>query len=366
MMTWRHRLFLALAAGDRYRTGTDRVTSRRKGSRSEESTRKYAPKVLMATVFESRRKILFVDDDPDFLDLIRASAAASGNHWDILIANTTAKALALCKEHTIHLAVIDVSMPVIDGSQFLTLLNRQYPAMLKVMLTATPSDSARSESLGNGAELFLEKPRNQAEQEILFVTLNEVMTRRPEEGFRGVLQQVGLGDVIQMACLGGNTTVFEVTSRHKHGEIYIRNGAIIHVTFGEEVGQRALNRLLRLKRGEFHARDFMEPPEHSISAPWEFLLMEGAQFRDETMHLGEGDTLFMKNLSVRTSSAAEAENPADEDSVQNEGDKTEPDLASLEADALENAIPLKPTEFIADDRPRPADDAEPENADSNL
>jgi hypothetical protein len=41
----------------------------------------------------------------------------------------------------------------------------------------------------------------------------------------------------------------------------------------------------------------VEPPEESISAPWEFLLMEGAQFRDETMHLGEGDTLLVKHTA---------------------------------------------------------------------
>ena len=265
----------------------------------------------MATTFESRRKVLFVDDDQDFLDVIQASAAASQSEWDILIADTTAKALAIFKEHSIHLAVIDVSMPVLDGSQFLTLLNRQYPSTVKVMLTGVQSDSTRAESLGNGAELFLEKPRNQSEQEILFVMLNEVMTRRPEDGFQGVLQQVGLVDVIQMACLGGSSAVFEVKSPRKRGEIFIRNGAIIHATAGEDTGQAALNRLLRLRRGEFRTRTFVEPPEKSISAPWEFLLMEGAQFRDETMHLGEGDTLFMKSPGGWSRAAASADAPVE-------------------------------------------------------
>jgi hypothetical protein len=124
--------------------------------------------------------------------------------------------------------------------------------------------------------------------------LNEVLTRRSEEGFQGVLQQVGLVDVIQMACLGGSSAVLEVKSPRKNGEVFIRNGAIIHAQAGLDTGQEALNRLLRLRRGEFRTRAFVEPVEESISAPWEFLLMEGAQFRDETMHLGEGDTLLLK------------------------------------------------------------------------
>jgi DNA-binding response OmpR family regulator len=260
----------------------------------------------MTTTLESRRKVLFVDDDPDFLELMRSAAGSSQGEWDILIADTSAKALAILKEQPVHLVVIDLSMPVIDGSQFLTLLNRQYPSTLKVMLTGVPSESARTESLGNGAELFLEKPRNQSEEEILFAMLNELMRRRPEDGFHGVLRQVGLVDVIQMACLGGSSAVFEVKSARKRGEIYIRNGAIVHVSAGQATGQGALNRLLRLRQGEFRTRAYAAPPEESISAPWEFLLMEGAQFRDETMHLGEGDTLFMNHVNAQAIDAVAA------------------------------------------------------------
>jgi DNA-binding response OmpR family regulator len=256
--------------------------------------RETTSKALMATTFESRRKVMFVDDDRDFLELIQSAAALSQTQWDILIADSTAKALAILKEQPIHLAIIDVNMPVLDGSQFLTLLNRQHPSMMKVMLTGVPNEATRMESLGNGAELFLEKPRDQSEQEILFAMLNEVMARRSEEGFQGVLQQVGLVDVIQMACLGGSSAVLEIKSPRKNGEVFIRNGAIIHAQAGLDIGQEALNRLLRLRRGEFRTRAFVEPGEETISAPWEFLLMEGAQFRDETMHLGEGDTLLMK------------------------------------------------------------------------
>lgn len=250
----------------------------------------------MASTMQTQRTVLFVDDDPDFLEVMRSAAATSQSSWDIFIADTTVKAMAILIEHQIKLAVIDVNMPVLDGSQFLTLLSRQYPGLLKVMLTGVANDSMRSECLLNGAELFLEKPQTKAEQEILFAMLNEVMTRRPDEGFYGILQQVGLVDVIQMACLGGSSAVLEVKSPRKRGEIFIHNGAIIHATAGSDSGQQALNRLLRLRRGEFRTRPFEVPPEESLSAPWEFLLMSGAQFRDETMHLGEGDTLLISQI----------------------------------------------------------------------
>jgi hypothetical protein len=49
----------------------------------------------------------------------------------------------------------------------------------------------RTECLGNGAELFLEKPRNQAEQEILFTMLNEVMARGRRKVFRASCSKWG-------------------------------------------------------------------------------------------------------------------------------------------------------------------------------
>jgi DNA-binding response OmpR family regulator len=278
----------------------------------------------MGTAFESRRKVLFVDDDQDFLEVIQSAAEASQAQWDILIADTTAKALATLKAQPVHLVVIDVNMPVLDGSQFLTLLNRQYPATAKVMLTGVPSESSRAESLGNGAELYLEKPRNQAEQEVLFAMLNEVMRQRPTEGFRGVLQQVGLVDVIQMACLAGSSAVLEIKSPRKNGEVFIRNGAIIHARAGDDTGQVALNRLLRMPRGEFRTRPFVEPSEASIAAPWEFLLMEGAQFRDETMHLGEGDTMLVSQSAASMRAPLNSETPGPEPNTT----KGKPDVGS--------------------------------------
>jgi CheY-like chemotaxis protein len=296
----------------------------------------------MATTLECRRKVLFVDDEPDFLEVIRAAASASQRHWDILIADTTVKAMAILIEHAVHLAVIDVNMPVLDGSQFLMLLNRQYPSTVKVMLTGIQSESMRTECLINGAELFLEKPRNQAEQEILFTMLNEVMAQRPEDGFQGVLQQVGLVDVIQMACLGGSSAVLEVKSPRKRGEIFIHNGAIVHATAGNDSGQEALNRLLRLRRGEFRTRAFVEPPEESISAPWEFLLMSGAQFRDETMHLGEGDTLLLRHTADLSGGRVSSNSPAQEplDEPEQASAENEPDGPGLPES--ENGTPAQP------------------------
>jgi hypothetical protein len=100
-------------------------------------------------------------------------------------------------------------------------------------------------------------------------------------GFRGVLRQVSLEDVIQMECLNRNSSILEVIAGKQVGKLYVKEGMIIHAEIGERNGEAAFNKILTLKGGEFNLRPFVEPTQSSIDASWEFLLMESARSRDE-------------------------------------------------------------------------------------
>jgi len=235
------------------------------------------------TTAESHRKVLFVDDDKGFLETMRRIMdTLSHGSWEIVTAETTAEAFATLHEHPVHLVVIDVQMPVMDGLQFLTLLNRRHPNLQKVILTGYEGTEAyRAACLSNGAELFLEKPKTSATHETLFATLNELIKWQPEEGFRGVLRRVGLQDVLQMECLSRNSSVLEVKTRRAEGRIFMREGQIVHALLGDRKGEAAFNQMLALRGGEFVLRPFTEPTEHTLEGSWEFLLMEAARMRDE-------------------------------------------------------------------------------------
>ena len=268
----------------------------------------------MTTFFQSRRKVLFIDDDPQFLETMRrVMGALSHDSWEIFSAETTSAAFALLHEHPINLAVIDVQMPVTDGLQFLRLLNRRYPNLQKVVLTGFgASETYRATCLSSGAELFLEKPKTSTEQETLFTTLNELLKWQPEDGFRGVLRRVGLQDVIQMECLGRNSAILEVKAGRQQGRIYIKDGRIIHAAVGDHKGEEAFLRLLGLRRGEFVMKTFTEPPEQTIDSSYELLLMEAARIQDEasqaggarTLALASGETAFFPWRPATPSSGA--------------------------------------------------------------
>lgn len=237
----------------------------------------------MSTSPPNVKKVLFVDDNLQFLEMIqRLMGNWSQGEWQIFLAENAGKALIILQEQAIDLAVVDVQMPVVDGIQFLALINRKYPTVQKVTLSAYGDDASRAACIAHGAELFLEKPRDPADLEIIFATLRELARHKPAtNGFRGVLRQASLQDVIQMECLNRNSSILEVHAGKWVGQIYIKEGNIIHAQAAERNGEAALNRILGLSGGEFNLRPFTEPEQQTIDAPWEFLVMEAARARDE-------------------------------------------------------------------------------------
>jgi len=238
--------------------------------------------VASAKTNQTLRQVLFVDDEQNFLQMVReVFGPLSAEHWQIHAASTTDAALELLKHQKMDLVVVDVNMPLLDGIQFLNLLGKRYPDLKKVSLTAFASEEKRSACLAAGAELFIEKPHSDEGFKSVFAMLDDLINYAPQQGFQGMLRRVGLQDVIQMECLGRNSSVLEVYNEHVLGRIYIENGSIIHAAGGELVGERALQRLLALPGGSFELVPFEPPQENTINGPWEFLLMEAARLRDE-------------------------------------------------------------------------------------
>ena len=230
-----------------------------------------------------QHQILFVDDETNFLETVRDLFVAwSKKNWQIECASSADQALQLLKTHTFDLVVVDVNMPVLDGIQFLSILQRRYPDLKKVAITGYASEERRSACLASGAELFIEKPRSPEGLKSIFVMLEELLTWTPrEEGFQGMLRKVGLQDVIQMECLGRNSSILEVNDRKTTGKIYIEDGRIIHAVLGEATGEPAFQKLLSLTGGRFQLQPFEAPSQKTIDGQWEFLLMEAARVRDE-------------------------------------------------------------------------------------
>lgn len=231
---------------------------------------------------QKRKKILFVDDDSGMLDVLRhVMGAFSAGTWEIFTAQEVSGALGIMQQQKVDLVVIDIHMPLVDGLQFLNLLQRKFPNVLKVVLTGDATEQHRSTCLNSGAELFLEKPRDEGGWRTVHATLHELTRFQQEEGFQGVLRRVGLQDVLQMECLARNSSVLGISAGNVQGNIFVKDGQIVHAQCGKKSGEDAFNYLLSLSGGSFDVKPYAPPPTQTISGSWEFLLMEAARKRDE-------------------------------------------------------------------------------------
>lgn len=102
------------------------------------------------------------------------------------------------------------------------------------------------------------------------------------DGFTGFIKEVGLQDLIQLACINRKSQAFEITTKNGSAHIYVCEGEIVHAKFGEEVGREALFDILSYTSGKFKEIKYTDPEERTIHSPWEFLLMEAARIQDES------------------------------------------------------------------------------------
>ena len=102
--------------------------------------------------------IVVADDDDDILDLVALTLERSGHV--VHRARDGEEALELVKRERPDLAVLDVSMPKLDGLE-LTRLLREDPdtsAVRIVLLTALVQESDVSDGLAAGAHDYVRKP----------------------------------------------------------------------------------------------------------------------------------------------------------------------------------------------------------------
>ncbi len=279
------------------------------------------------TAIAHKRRVLLVDDDPEFTSMLRDFLLAHGEDlWDVEMAAHYTTALAAVKKSSFDLVVLDLYMPVMDGLQFLALIKRGHPHLPVVILTGYATEENRAYALKNGAALFLDKASVAGGFEAIYAGLEAVASSAPAgEGFQGMLRQVGLPDVLQMECLGRKSSILEINAGRVRGRIFICDGSIQHADAPPLQGEPALFQLLGLKGGEFHLKPFVKPPRQTIDGQWESLLMEAARLRDEADERaasGLADPLPQESEDVDTTlpdlpmeEPAVAEPPVDEPAV---------------------------------------------------
>jgi len=105
--------------------------------------------------------ILVCDDDKDIVDAIQIYLTAEG--YQILKAYNGREALELIQENEVHLALLDIMMPEMDGIRATMKLRESNNILPIIFLSAKSEDSDKVLGLNIGADDYITKPFNPLE-----------------------------------------------------------------------------------------------------------------------------------------------------------------------------------------------------------
>jgi DNA-binding response OmpR family regulator len=121
--------------------------------------------------------VLIADDDPDILELVSLTLERDG--YEVVRARSGEEALRVAAERDLHLAVLDLMMPGIDGCEVTRRLRaaeseRTLPILI---LSAFAEDRQAALALEAGADAYMKKPFSP--RELLAKAGSMILERRP-------------------------------------------------------------------------------------------------------------------------------------------------------------------------------------------
>ena len=102
------------------------------------------------------KRILVVDDDDMIRDGFKAILESDGHHVDT--AKSGLEALERTEGDIYNLALLDIKLPDIEGTELLVEMHEDTPRMMKIMVTGHATLENAVEALNLGADAFIMKP----------------------------------------------------------------------------------------------------------------------------------------------------------------------------------------------------------------
>jgi DNA-binding response OmpR family regulator len=183
------------------------------------------------------RRVLVVDDEPKILDVVASFLESKG--FEVLQAQTGARALELLAREKVSLVLLDLMLPDIPGEEVCRRIRAKLPLPV-IMLTAKAQEEDVLKGLGVGADDYVAKPFRLKE---LFARIDSVLRRTGDlaplqsEGFFGALHiDFGKGEVCKNGKEAGLTPsemgLLSAMAKHP-GKAFTRQ-ELIDAVFGDE------------------------------------------------------------------------------------------------------------------------------------
>ncbi len=224
-------------------------------------------------------KVLIVDDDLEFLNILKKDLEKYNAQFEVLTARDGAEAIEVLRKEPVSVLVTDLVMPNVDGLELLGHMTKNHPTTLCIVMTESGSPQIKKEVNQRDILRYIEKPFDFKE---LAAEIMEGLDRRDEDGFlrRGVF----LGSFLQLIEIKEKTCLLEVHCGNKgKGLFYFNKGVLYDAICNDLKGEAAVIKMIRWDNVEI---DFKSAPNKKIAKRikkgLEGLIMEAARLEDES------------------------------------------------------------------------------------
>ncbi len=217
-------------------------------------------------------RVLLVDDEEDILWGLSRALSKAG--YEVLSASNGREALELLKSQPVDVIVTDIKMPEVSGLELISEAKKLYPQVAVIVMTARGSEEHMRESYDRGAVEYLEKPFD------LDQFLN-IVGKAQKEGFRGVVRDLKLVDILQILALEKSEAEIRVSAPGGSGKIFLADGKVVHAEFEDIEGEEAFYRILKLEGGSFSLRRGSKAPRKTIDKDLDTLMLAAVAKLDE-------------------------------------------------------------------------------------
>ncbi|MDY6879369.1 MAG: response regulator [Thermodesulfobacteriota bacterium] len=173
------------------------------------------------------QNILVVDDEKAFLEVLVKGLQTFDPDFNVLGAENGRRAIEILQSRSIDFLVTDLKMPEMDGFELLAYMNRHFPSIPTIVITAFATPEAESKLRHLGTVRLMVKP-------VDFSILREAI----KEGLRadsslGPLSGVSLVSILQLVEVREKTCLIEVNSRDRKGLFYFKEGVLFNAMHGD-------------------------------------------------------------------------------------------------------------------------------------
>ncbi|MEM1058387.1 MAG: DUF4388 domain-containing protein [Verrucomicrobiota bacterium] len=227
--------------------------------------------------------ILILEDDKFTSKLIYSALSQNFADACLIPAYDIDQARILCQHLDVDLILCDVYLPDGHGMDFVFNLMMTNPLLQVIVISSAHQPEVIKRTQEWGTVHFVPKP---VEIDPLLDYVRQALTKvslpeRKAPQFKARLSALTPLDLVQMKCLSNASEVLEFhTGSGLSGQLYFRDGHIVHAEAGGILGEEAFNRILSWEAGEIKEQGLPDNFPVSIHQDWQSLLMNAAHALD--------------------------------------------------------------------------------------